>query len=73
MTTETPAINYKIGNARLVRVTEKAARKLASLLEGKGKPNPALVAGSEVNLHELQAQSVTVRIIAKLNNRLLEK
>src|SRR5947208_15231725 len=42
MTTETPTINYKIGNERLVKVTEKAARKLASLLDEKGKPNGAL-------------------------------
>jgi len=42
MTTETPAINYKIGNERLIRVTDSAARKLASLLEEKGKPNGAL-------------------------------
>src|SRR5438309_11579254 len=42
MTTETPTANYKIGNERLIKVTEKAARKLASLLEEKGKPNGAL-------------------------------
>jgi iron-sulfur cluster assembly accessory protein len=42
MTTETPAINYKIGNERLIRITEKAARKLESLLEQKGKPDGAL-------------------------------
>src|SRR5215471_12006829 len=42
MTTETPAANYKIGNERLIRITEKAARKLASLLEEKGKPDGAL-------------------------------
>src|SRR5437667_8610896 len=42
MTTETPTINYKIGNERLVKVTENAARKLASLLEEKGKPEGAL-------------------------------
>src|SRR4029450_712200 len=42
MTTETSAINYKIGNERLIRVTDNAARKLASLLEEKGKPNGAL-------------------------------
>ena len=35
MTTETPTINYKIGNERLISVTENAARKLASLLERK--------------------------------------
>jgi iron-sulfur cluster assembly protein len=42
MTTETPAVNYKIGNERLIGVTEKAACKLASLLEEKGKPDGAL-------------------------------
>src|SRR2546426_12555175 len=42
MTTETPAVNYKIGNERLISVTERAASKLASLLEEKGKPNGAL-------------------------------
>src|SRR5262249_50478100 len=42
MTTETPTINYKIGNERLISVTEKAARKLASLLEEKGNPEGAL-------------------------------
>ncbi len=42
MSTETPAINYKIGNERLISVTEKAARKLASLLEEKGRPEGAL-------------------------------
>jgi iron-sulfur cluster assembly accessory protein len=41
MTTETP-INYKIGNERLISVTENAAHKLASLLEEKGKPEGAL-------------------------------
>ena len=42
MTTESSEINYKIGNERLVKVTEAASRKLASLLEKKGKPNGAL-------------------------------
>jgi Uncharacterized conserved protein len=42
MTTETPTINYKIGNERLISVTENAARKLASLLEEKGQPEGAL-------------------------------
>ena len=42
MTTETPTINYKIGNERLISVTEKAAQKLASVLEEKGKPDGAL-------------------------------
>jgi iron-sulfur cluster assembly accessory protein len=42
MTTEASEINYKVGNERLVKVTEAASRKLASLLEEKGKPNGAL-------------------------------
>jgi len=42
MKTESSAINYKIGNERLVKVTEAASRKLALLLEEKGKPNGAL-------------------------------
>src|SRR5437899_6383199 len=42
MTTETPAVSYKIGNERLISVTERAASKLASLLEEKGKPDGAL-------------------------------
>jgi iron-sulfur cluster assembly accessory protein len=42
MTTETATINYKIGNERLISVTERAAHKLASLLEQKGQPEGAL-------------------------------
>jgi iron-sulfur cluster assembly protein len=42
MATESSTINYKIGNERLVKVTDAASRKLASLLEEKGKPNGAL-------------------------------
>ena len=42
MATETATINYKIGNERLISVTENAARKLASLLEEKGQPEGAL-------------------------------
>jgi iron-sulfur cluster assembly protein len=38
----TSQINYKIGNERLVRATENAARKLMSLLEKQGRPNGAL-------------------------------
>src|SRR3954454_16511457 len=36
------AINYKVGNERLVKATEAAARKLLSLLEKQGRPNGAL-------------------------------
>jgi iron-sulfur cluster assembly accessory protein len=42
MTTETSPLNYKIGNERLIRVTENAVHRLASLLEQKGNPNGAL-------------------------------
>ena len=43
-TTATPngEIQYKIGNERLVKVTESAARKLASLLEKQGRAHGAL-------------------------------
>src|SRR5919197_6659108 len=42
MSTETPTVNYKIGNERLIRVTDKAANRLASLLQEKGNPDGAL-------------------------------
>jgi iron-sulfur cluster assembly accessory protein len=42
MTTESTAINYKIGNERLSKVTDNASRKLLSLLEKQGRPNGAL-------------------------------
>src|SRR5436305_4360087 len=42
MTTETSAVNYKVGNERLISVTDKAANKLAALLEEKGQPEGAL-------------------------------
>ena len=35
-------INYKIGNERLIKVTENASRKLTSLLEKQGRPTGAL-------------------------------
>jgi iron-sulfur cluster assembly protein len=35
-------INYKIGNERLVKVTENASRKLVSLLDKQGRPQGAL-------------------------------
>ena len=34
---QTAAINYKIGNERLIKVTENASRKLNSLLEKQGR------------------------------------
>ena len=42
MTAETQTVNYKIGNERLIRVTDKAANKLASLLQERGSPDGAL-------------------------------
>ena len=43
-TTEATAspTNYKIGNERLIKVSENASRKLVSLLEKQGRPNGAL-------------------------------
>ena len=35
-------LNYKIGNERLIKVTENASRKLTSLLERQGRPSGAL-------------------------------
>jgi iron-sulfur cluster assembly accessory protein len=35
-------INYKIGNEKLIKVTENASRKLVSLLEKQGRPQGAL-------------------------------
>jgi iron-sulfur cluster assembly accessory protein len=40
--TSAPSINYKIGNERLIKVTENASCKLLSLLEKQGRPNGAL-------------------------------
>ena len=37
-----PGINYKIGNERLIKVTENASRKLTSLLTKQGRPTGAL-------------------------------
>ncbi len=45
METAPPAaasVNYKIGNERLVKVTENASRKLLSLLEKQGRSTGAL-------------------------------
>jgi iron-sulfur cluster assembly protein len=39
---ETSTVNYKLGNERLIRITDNAARKLESLLQEKGKPEGAL-------------------------------
>ena len=37
-----PANGIKIGNEKLIRVTENAARRLSSLLEKQGRPQGAL-------------------------------
>jgi iron-sulfur cluster assembly accessory protein len=42
VTGPSPSPNFKIGNERLVKVTESAARKLTSLLERQGRPDGAL-------------------------------
>ncbi len=42
MTTPPVALNIKMGNERLVKVTENASRKLTSLLEKQGRPAGAL-------------------------------
>jgi len=39
---ETAEIKYKIGNEKLVKVTDPAATKLTSLLTRQGRPNGAL-------------------------------
>jgi iron-sulfur cluster assembly accessory protein len=40
--TTAPPVNFKIGNERLIKVTENASRKLLSLLEKQGRPQGAL-------------------------------
>ena len=42
--TEAPktAVNYKIGNEKLCKITERASDKLTSLLTRQGRPNGAL-------------------------------
>jgi len=42
METSAPAVNYKIGNERLIKVSENASRKLLSLLEKQGRSSGAL-------------------------------
>ena len=41
-TTPPAAVNYRIGNEKLVKVTENASRKLSSLLQKQGRPSGAL-------------------------------
>jgi len=40
--TSAASINYKVGNERLIKVTENASRKLNSLLEKQGRSTGAL-------------------------------
>ncbi|MEP6955592.1 MAG: iron-sulfur cluster assembly accessory protein [Chthoniobacterales bacterium] len=40
--TPVSAVNFKIGNERLIKVTENAARKLLGLLQKQGRPEGAL-------------------------------
>lgn len=40
--TPPPQVNYKIGNERLIKVTENASRKLTSLLTKQGRAHGAL-------------------------------
>ena len=42
METATPPVNYKIGNERLIKVTENASRKLTGLLQKQGRTHGAL-------------------------------
>lgn len=42
MSVSVAAANVKIGNERLIKVTENAARKLTSLLQKQGRPEGAL-------------------------------
>jgi len=39
---EEPKLNYKIGNERLVKVTERAGARLSGLLARQGRPQGAL-------------------------------
>ena len=41
-TPATAGINYKVGNERLVKVTERASARLTGLLTKQGRPNGAL-------------------------------
>jgi len=41
-TTAAAGINFKIGNERLIKVTENASRKLIGLLQKQGRPQGAL-------------------------------
>src|SRR5215204_4728399 len=42
MTSPTPAPNIKIGNEKLLKLSDKAGAKLSSLLQRQGRPNGAL-------------------------------
>ena len=41
-TAPAPTVNYKIGNEKLIKITENASRKLLSLLEKQGRLHGAL-------------------------------
>jgi iron-sulfur cluster assembly protein len=40
--TAEPAVQYRIGNEKLIRITDPASQKLRSLLEKQGRPQGAL-------------------------------
>lgn len=42
VSTPPAALNYKIGNERLIKVTDNASQKLNSLLQKQGRPTGAL-------------------------------
>ncbi len=41
-TSAEPAVQYRIGNEKLIRITDPASRKLRALLEKQGRTNGAL-------------------------------
>jgi iron-sulfur cluster assembly accessory protein len=42
MSAEAPSVNYKVGNERLIKLTDKASSQLHSLLEKQGRADGAL-------------------------------
>jgi iron-sulfur cluster assembly protein len=42
MSAEASSVNYKVGNERLIKLTDKASSQLHSLLEKQGRANGAL-------------------------------
>src|SRR5256714_13067439 len=83
----TAAVNYKIGNERLIKVTENASRKLNSLLEKQGRSTGALrvavIGGGCSGLQykmdlvdgpanrDIMVQSSNVRVVVDPKNALL--